>query len=162
MYESETEKVINNLTGAHRSTVVDGIPLSYHVYKLPDDNAHGNIDWCWADSDGNIYVSELLTAPSEMREKFRDLIAYHERLEYDWLIEQGLPAPKYNNTPCSREGNFAEDIHIQVHYLELRAARSMGILDAYVAWRPEESITPPNGRQMDITPVFHRQLRNNH
>ncbi len=137
--EQDTGVIKRNITG-QRSTVIDGIPVSYQTYKYNGIYEHRNTRWCNVDREGNVYVSDLLSAPEELRERFQDLVAYHERLEFDWLEELGLPAPRWRildvDTSC-----IAVEIHRQVHYLELRAARDMGILDEYVKWRPHESVT---------------------
>jgi len=49
----------------------------------------------------------------------------------------------------------AEGIHKQVHYLELRAARDMGVLDEYVAWRPSE-----DEPRDELTTNFYKKLKN--
>ena len=140
MYENTNRIVKTNVIG-ERNTVVDGINVSYKIYQLTEGYEHDNIEWCWVDSKGNVYVSPLPTASENHRQKFADLIAYHERLEFDWLTEQGLPSPRYNTKPNTRESEIACEIHDQVHYLELVAAKNMGILDEFVAWRPSESVT---------------------
>lgn len=130
-----TEKIKQYIV-EDRTCVADGIQVSYQLHNSQDPT-----DEVWIDEQGNIYISTLPDAPEEYRKQFADLIALHERLEYDWLDEQGLPKPRYNVEPQSREADIAREIHNQVHYLELTAAKNMGILDEFVKWRPSETVT---------------------
>ena len=156
LYEKTTRLVEENVTG-YRSTAIDGIHFDYFIYRDFDGYEHGNAKWCWVDSDGTIYVSELLDIHKEHRDGFHDLIAYHERLEYDWLREMGLPAPRFNIKENTRESEIAAEIHMQVHFLELVAAKDMGILDEYVGWRPHEAEV--TDKFTDLTDRFYHKLK---
>jgi len=146
MYEETERKVKENIIG-ERKTVVEGIPISYKIYKPLESYEHRNAEWCWVDSNGNIYVCELRGVREELREKFRDLIAYHEKLEFEWLKSQGLPAPKWKIN-SEDEIEIAEEIHYKAHYYELIAAKNMGILEEYLRWRPKEPVTDKFLRQI--------------
>lgn len=88
--------------------------------------------------DGTVYIPRNIDVPFELRESFQDLMAFHEVLEYGWLEEMGLPKPRYRVETGSHEANQAKQIHEQVHYLELMAAKDMGVLKEYVGWRPHD------------------------
>ncbi len=173
MYEKTERMVRKNVIG-ERKTVVEGVPISYKIYrpltrpgyfdsfkqKLKllgkkfaghffhrrkmyrafESCLHPNAEWCWVDSEGNIYVCELPGVRKDLRKKFMDVIAYHEKLEFEWLKKRGLPAPKWKII-SEDELEIAEEIHHKAHYHELLAARNMGILKEYAAWRPKEYVT---------------------
>ena len=145
--EHDLGVIKRSITGG-RSAVIGGIPVSYQTYRYNGEYEFSNTKWCNVDREGNVFVSDLPDAPEELRKRFQDLIAYHERLEFDWLRELGLPAPRWSILHVD-ESVVACGIHNQVHYLELKAAREMGILDEYVKWRPEE----------DVTEEFYERLR---
>ena len=128
-----------------RGFIVGKIPVYYLVH-----NATETPD-VLVDSNGIIYVHGRIKCD------FANLIAFHETLEYDWLIEQGLPAPRYNTETDSKEAEMAMEIHLQVHYLELRAAKRMGVLDEYVKWRPHEF--DPNSKNEDGTYEYYKKLK---
>lgn len=147
-----TDDVRRHVTG-FRKTNIDGIDVCYFLHSL------GSVE-CWVDCNGRVYVAENLDAPEDLRRAYRDLIAYHEHIEFDWLKETGLPVPRYR-TGTMTEKNRSQDIHSQVHYMELMAAEKMGILDDFVAWRSHE----PNvagGHPLepdDLTLAFYEKIK---
>jgi len=135
---------IEKYTLEEKNCIVDGLSISY---KLCDISCDADI---WVSSTGKIYISE------NVPENFRNLIAFHEKIEYDWLIEQDLPAPRYNVKLKSRESEIAMEIHNQAHYLELKATNELGILDEYVKWRPHERDFKDD---YDLTDMFYQKLK---
>jgi len=152
--EQDIGVIKRNITG-ERSSVIGGIPVSYQTYEYNDGYEFKGTRWCSVDRKGHIYISDLPGAPPELREQFQDLVAYHERLEFDWLVELGLPAPRWSILHVD-ESVVACGIHNQVHYMELKAANNMGILDEYVNWRPKEN---GSGKYGSLTEEFSRRLK---
>jgi len=120
-----------------RDCLVDGIPVSYFSFSTEDT------DLVFVESNGDIYVNQNLGTDKypDLKDKFSDLIAFHETLEYDWLKELGLASPRNRINSGTRRAEIAREIHLQVHYLELRAAKNMGILEKYLKIRPWEICT---------------------
>ena len=138
LYERSREPVVKNVIG-ERFSIVSGVPVFYQIYKsLPKGIPNADEGICYVGFDGKIFIDDFDEVPEDRREKYQDLIALHEKIEYDTLRNNGLPVPR----PFACESPVkAIDAHNVAHYTELLAAHRMGILPEYVSWRPKESVT---------------------
>ncbi len=139
------EYVKTNKTGFKR-VVVGRTQIYYTTYKadeewykmlqLEDEIEPPSLLYCHVDIDGNIYVSDILHVKEHLRDNFQNLIAYHERIEYDWLKEIGITSPRWLIPEKTKESDIAEGIHNQAIWLEMIIAKKLGILDKYFSFRP--------------------------
>lgn len=146
MTDEVTEYVKNRIIGT-RNSLVEGMNLYYSVYSVgneyykileQEEFEAPQLLYCHITKDGEIYISELKQTKEEFRERFQDIIAYHEKIEYDWLKEIGLPTQRWTIEKGTKNREISEGIHRQAIWLELCAAKNMGILDEYYNFRPFE------------------------
>ncbi|MBI4176284.1 MAG: hypothetical protein HY518_03700 [Candidatus Aenigmarchaeota archaeon] len=135
-YETTIGIVRENLEG-ERQAVVNGLQFSYKRFSLPGvRDCSPEMKWCFVDKEGVVYAS---SHPDEYPEEemFWDIIAYGERLKFERLTEAGIPAPSYT-IESEKQARDAMAILKEVYYLQMKAAKGMGILKEFVEWGPEE------------------------